>query len=147
MEHGIDILGESTVKRLRVLDRPFDKADGIFLQIRQPGVRSMQRNHLPAGLGQVLDEVETDKARAARDEGGFVSHGLRPLNYIGFSKPRTGSSMSQRTEHYRGYNIDGNTQGRGWSVEVHPNTPDLPILRRAILRILPHCSGPLPAGS
>ena len=40
--------------------------------------------------------------------------------------------MSQRAEHYRGYNIDGNTQGRDWSVEVHPVTPDLPILRRVI---------------
>ena len=46
----------------------------------------MQRNHLPAGLGQVLDEVETDKARAARDEGGLVRHGLRPLDYIGNSR-------------------------------------------------------------
>ena len=40
----------------------------------------MQRNHLPTVLGQVLDEIETDKARAARDEGGFVSHGLRPVD-------------------------------------------------------------------
>ena len=44
--------------------------------------------------------------------------------------------MSQRAEHYRGYIIDGKTQGRGWSVEVHPNTPDLPILRRAIFRVI-----------
>jgi hypothetical protein len=44
--------------------------------------------------------------------------------------------MSQRAEHYRGYNILGNTQGRGWSVEVHPDTPDLPILRRAGFRVI-----------
>jgi hypothetical protein len=44
--------------------------------------------------------------------------------------------MSQRAEHYRGYNILGNTQGRGWSVEVHPDTPDLPILRRASFRVI-----------
>ena len=44
--------------------------------------------------------------------------------------------MSQRAEHYRGYNIEGNTQRRGWSVEVHPNTPDLPILRRAVFRVI-----------
>ena len=44
--------------------------------------------------------------------------------------------MSQRAERYRGYNIDGNAQERGWSVEVHPNTPDLPILRRAIFRVI-----------
>ena len=44
--------------------------------------------------------------------------------------------MSQLAEHYRGYLIDGNTQGRGWSVEVHPNTPDLPILRRAPFRVI-----------
>ena len=44
--------------------------------------------------------------------------------------------MSQRTEHYRGYIIDGKTQDRGWSVEVHPNTPDLPILRRAAFRVI-----------
>jgi hypothetical protein len=31
-------------------------------------------------------------------------------------KGRMGSTMSQRAEHYRGYNIDGNVQGRGWSV-------------------------------
>ena len=34
----------------------------------------MQRGHVPAGLGEVLDEVETDKARATRDERGFVRH-------------------------------------------------------------------------
>ena len=28
--------------------------------------------------------------------------------------------MSQRAEHYRGYIIDGNTQGRGWSVKFIP---------------------------
>jgi hypothetical protein len=44
--------------------------------------------------------------------------------------------MTQRAEHYRGYDIDGNVQGRGWSVEVHPNTPDLPILRRAVFRVM-----------
>jgi hypothetical protein len=44
--------------------------------------------------------------------------------------------MSQRAENYRGYNIDGNTQGRGWSVEVHPVTPDLPILRRGVFRVI-----------
>ena len=44
--------------------------------------------------------------------------------------------MSQRTESYRGYNIDGNAQGRGWSVEIHPNTPDLPILRSAVFRMI-----------
>ena len=36
-------------------------------------------------------------------------------------------AMSQRAEHYRGYVIDGNAQGRDWSVEVHPDTPDLPF--------------------
>ena len=44
--------------------------------------------------------------------------------------------MSRRAEHYRGYNIDGNMQARRWSVEVHPNTPDLPILRRAVFRVI-----------
>jgi hypothetical protein len=44
--------------------------------------------------------------------------------------------MSQRTEHYRGYNIGGNAQGRGWSVEVHPNASDLPILRNAVFRVI-----------
>ena len=44
--------------------------------------------------------------------------------------------MSQRTENYRGYNIDGNAQGRGWSVEIHPKTPDLPILRSAVFRVI-----------
>ena len=44
--------------------------------------------------------------------------------------------MSQRAEHYRGYIIDGKTQGRGWSVEVHPDTPDLPILRRAAFGVI-----------
>lgn len=44
--------------------------------------------------------------------------------------------MAQRAEYYRGYNILGNTQGRGWSVEVHPDTPDLPILRRAAFRVI-----------
>jgi hypothetical protein len=44
--------------------------------------------------------------------------------------------VSQRAEHYRGYNIDGNTHGRGWSVEVHPGTPDLPILRQAVFRVI-----------
>jgi hypothetical protein len=29
-----------------------------------------------------------------------------------------------------------NTQGRGWSVEVRPVTPDLPILRRAVFRVI-----------
>jgi hypothetical protein len=43
--------------------------------------------------------------------------------------------MSLRSENYRGYNIDGKAQGRGWSVNVHPNTPDLPILRRAAFRV------------
>ena len=37
---------------------------------------------------------------------------------------------------YRGYSIEGNAQARGWSVEVHPNTPDLPILRRAVFRVI-----------
>ena len=46
------------------------------------------------------------------------------------------SRMSQRAEHYRGYCIRGNTQGRGWSVEVHPDTPDLPIFRRAAFRVI-----------
>ena len=41
---------------------------------------------MSTGLGQVLDEIETDEARAARDEGGFVSHGFRPLDYIGNSR-------------------------------------------------------------
>ena len=49
---------------------------------------------------------------------------------------RFGRPMSQRAEHYRGYSIDGDTQGRGWSVAVHPNTPDLPILRRAVFRVI-----------
>jgi len=44
--------------------------------------------------------------------------------------------VSQRAEHYRGYNILGNTHGRGWSVEVHPGTPDLPILRQAVFRVI-----------
>ena len=44
--------------------------------------------------------------------------------------------MSQRADHYRGYNILGNSQGRGWSVEVHPVTPDLPILRRGVFRVI-----------
>ena len=44
--------------------------------------------------------------------------------------------MSQRAEHYRGYDIAGNTQGRGWSVEVHPVAPDLPILRRAVFLVI-----------
>ena len=59
-------------------------------------------------------------ARQVFDEDGSTSALL---------KGRIGSPMTQRAEHYRGYNIDGNVQGRGWSVEVHPNTPDLPILR------------------
>ena len=44
--------------------------------------------------------------------------------------------MFQRAEHYRGYSIDGKTQSRGWSVEVHPDTPDLPILRGAAFRVI-----------
>ena len=46
----------------------------------------MQRNHVPARLGEVLDEVEADKARAARNEGGLVRHGLRPLDQDGNSR-------------------------------------------------------------
>jgi hypothetical protein len=44
--------------------------------------------------------------------------------------------MPQQAENYRGYNIDGAAQRRGWSVEVHPITPDLPILRRAVFRVI-----------
>ena len=44
-------------------------------------------------------------------------------------KGRIGSPMSQRAEHNRGYIIDG-------TVEVHPNGPDLPILRRAAFRVI-----------
>ena len=51
---------------------------------------------------------------------------------VAFKGKKSVVPMSQRAEHYRGYNIDGNTQGRGWSVEVRPVTPDLPILRRAV---------------
>ena len=53
---------------------PCDKADGIFLQLREPGVGPVERDHIPARLGQVLDEVEADEARATRDEGGLVRH-------------------------------------------------------------------------
>ena len=74
MKNGIDILGHGSVERGCVFDRPFHKADGIFLQIRQPGFGSMQGNNVPARLREVLDEVETDKAGAARDESGLVWH-------------------------------------------------------------------------
>ena len=40
----------------------------------------MQGNNVPARLREVLDEVETDKARAARDKSGLVWHDLRPLD-------------------------------------------------------------------
>ena len=45
--------------------------------------------------------------------------------------------MSQRAEDYRGYNIHGDTQGRGWEwSKFIPNSPDLPILRRAVFRVI-----------
>ena len=55
----------------------------------------MQRNHVPTRLGQVLDEIETDKARAARDEGGFVSHGLRPLAPAAGPGPKSQTQVTQ----------------------------------------------------
>ena len=36
----------------------------------------MKGYHVPARSRQVLDEVETDKARTARDERGLVRHDL-----------------------------------------------------------------------
>jgi hypothetical protein len=47
-----------------------------------------------------------------------------------------GATTGQTEDVYCGYNIGGNAQGRGWSVEVHPNTPDLPILRNAVFRVI-----------
>jgi len=79
VKHGIDILRHGAVERGGVLDRPFHQADGIFLQLRQPGVGPMQRGHIPARLRELLDEVEADKARATGHESGLVRHGLRPL--------------------------------------------------------------------
>jgi hypothetical protein len=89
VENRIDVLGHDTLKRDCVLDRPLHKADGIFLQLRQSGVGSMEGDHIPARLRKVLDEVETDKARAARDESGFVRHDYA-LMFHGGNSERAG---------------------------------------------------------
>src|SRR5215471_3458237 len=49
--------------------------------MRQPRAGSMQSNHVPSRLREMLDEIETDETRTARDEGGFFSHELPSTCY------------------------------------------------------------------
>ena len=39
--------------------------------------------------------------------------------------------MPNRTANYRGYAIEGDMNGQGWSVEVHPRGPDFPFLSQS----------------
>src|SRR5688572_11236863 len=46
--------------------------------------------------------------------------------------------MTKRTTTYRGYAIDGSLNERGWCVEVHPRTPDCPILSQGTFKVASH---------
>lgn len=50
VENGIGMLWHSPFKRGGVLDCPFHEADGIFLQVCQLGVGSMEGSYVPARL-------------------------------------------------------------------------------------------------